>query len=377
MTDKTALVIGGGIGGLCAAIALRQAGVAVDVIEKSPTWDVLGIGIIHQTNAILAEQKLGVMEEVAANGWAFAGGRIHTQSGHMIQEIAAPPARPGAPPSDMGITRPRLAKILRARVEALGAKATAGMTAKVTQNSDDGTEVAFSDGSSARYDLVVGADGIYSDLRIDLWGEEYQPIFSGQGGWRLNVPRPKELEQVWLFLTDDGPNAGLMPLSDELIYMWCTSNEETNDWKDQADLGAEMRGLMSKVGGLYGELRDQYMTDGAGVVYRPFEYVDLPRPWHKGSVVLIGDAAHATTAHLAQGAAMAMEDAVVLGEEAATGGKVPDMLARWEDRRYDRCKWIADHSLKICMHEQGKLDEPDFNVLNTMIAGRKKAMEPI
>ncbi|HWU60962.1 MAG TPA: FAD-dependent monooxygenase [Ensifer sp.] len=377
MAIGKALVIGGGIGGFCAAIALRQKGIAVDLIEKSKSWNELGIGIIHQTNAVLAEKALGVVDEVLAQGWAFSGGRIHNQAGVLLQQIAAPPALPDAPPSDMGITRPRLAAILRARAGVLGTRVKLGTTAVVIRNGPDGATLEFSDGSTADYDLVVGADGIYSKLRDALWGEQYRAKFAGQGGWRCNMPRPKELEQVWLYLRDEGPNCGLMPLANDLVYMWCTSNETSADWKDQSILGREMRELVAKVGGLFGDMRDKYLTDDAAVVYRPFEYVDLPRPWHKGSVVLIGDAAHATTAHLAQGAAMAMEDAVVLGEEAGSGGSAPDVLLRWEERRYDRCQWIAETSLKICRFEQGTLNEPGFNVLATMIEGRKRALAPL
>ena len=93
----------------------------------------------------------------------------------------------------------------------------------------------------------------------------------------------------------------LMPLADDLMYIWTTSNEPDASWKEESQLPMEMHSIVSEVGGIYGEMRDKYLVEGAEVMYRPFEYIDLPRPWHKGSVVLIGDAAHASTAHLAQG----------------------------------------------------------------------------
>jgi len=375
MAIQKALVIGGGIGGLCSAIALRQKGIEVDLIEKSEANYVWGIGIIHQTNAVRAEAMLGVADEVLKQGWGFSGGKIHNKAGHMIQEIAVPPAKEGAMPGDMGITRPRLAKILQNRAETLGTKITFSTTCKVTKNGPDGAEVSFSNGETAKYDLVVGADGIYSDLRDELWGKEFGPKFAGQGGWRCNIPRLPEVDQVWLFLTDKG-NCGLMPLADDLMYIWTTSNEPDASWKEESQLPAEMHSIVSEVGGIYGEMRDKYLVEGAEVMYRPFEYVDLPRPWHKGSVVLIGDASHAATAHLAQGAAMAMEDAIVLAEEAGKAGNAPEALTAWEDRRYERCDWMAKTSLKICQHEQGLIDDPDFNLMGTMIEGRKKAMAP-
>jgi len=377
MPIRKALIIGGGIGGLCAAIALRQKGVEVHVIEKQETPNVLGIGIIHQTNAVLAEAALGVVDEVLKQGWGFAGGRVHNEAGQLLYEIPAPSGLPDDLPADMGITRPRLSAILLKRAKALGTKMTAGSTAQVIDNTSDGATALFSNGDTANYDLVVGADGIYSDLRHRLWGEQYRAIFAGQGGWRLNIPRPKELEQVWLYLrSGGGPNCGLMPLANDLAYMWCTSNEHSANWKDQANLAKEMSNLVENVGGFYGELRDRYITGDADIIYRPFEYIDLPTPWHKGSVVLIGDAAHAATAHLAQGAAMAMEDAVVLGDEVAAGGATPDILQRWEYRRYEKCCWVRETSLKLCLNEQGRLNEPGFDALTKVIEGRKRAMAP-
>ncbi|NLR97366.1 NAD(P)-binding protein [Rhizobium sp. P38BS-XIX] len=376
MPIRKALIIGGGIGGLCAAIALRQKGVETHLIEKQETPKGQGIGIIHQTNAVLAEAALGVADEVLRQGWGFAGGRVHNQAGQLLYEIPAPAGLPEGLPADMGITRSRLTAILLSRTKTLGTKITTGTTAQVIDNTSDSATVRFSNGDSDSYDLVVGADGIYSDLRQRLWGEQYRAIFSGQGGWRLNIPRPEELEHVWLYLRSDGPNCGLMPLANDLAYMWCTSNEQSAGWKDNADLPNEMNNLVKDVGGLYGELRERHLIGGADIIYRPFEYVDLPKPWHKGSVVLIGDAAHASTAHLAQGAAMAMEDAVVLGEEVAAGGAAPDVLQRWENRRYKKCVWVAETSLKLCLNEQGRLNEPGFDALTQMIEGRKRAMAP-
>jgi 2-polyprenyl-6-methoxyphenol hydroxylase-like FAD-dependent oxidoreductase len=103
---------------------------------------------------------------------------------------------------------------------------------------------------------------------------------------------------------------------------------------------------------LIGEVRDQFISDPKQVVYRPLESLFISEPWYKGRVLLIGDAAHATTPHLGQGAAQAIEDAVVLGEEVATGGAVDEILRRFMDRRLDRCKFIVESSLQIGEWEQ-------------------------
>ena len=91
----------------------------------------------------------------------------------------------------------------------------------------------------------------------------------------------------------------------------------------------------------------RYVTDDDAVVYRPVEALIVPAPWHRGRVLLIGDAAHATSPHVGQGAAQAIEDAVVLGEEVERGGDVDAVLERFMARRFDRCKLVVEGSLQI------------------------------
>jgi 2-polyprenyl-6-methoxyphenol hydroxylase-like FAD-dependent oxidoreductase len=101
-----------------------------------------------------------------------------------------------------------------------------------------------------------------------------------------------------------------------------------------------------------GEVRDQYITDPEQVVYRPLEAVFVSEPWYQGRILLIGDAAHASTPHLGQGAAQAIEDAVVLGEEATSGLAPAVFLKRFMERRFERCKFILESSLQIGEWEQ-------------------------
>ncbi len=156
----------------------------------------------------------------------------------------------------------------------------------------------------------------------------------GEGNERLVVGAPFP---AFLGGNPDSP-AG------DLMYLFLTSHEPENPWMDSATLAEKMRERMQGFTGLIGELREQ-ITDSSQVVYKPMEVVFVNEPWHRGRVLIIGDAAHATTPHLGQGAGMAIEDAVVLSEELTAGGSVQEQLQRFMKRRFERCKYISESSV--------------------------------
>src|SRR3954453_21405943 len=161
---RKALVIGGGIGGLSAAIALRRIGVAVDVVEKNPNWDVYGVGIIQPPNAIGALARIGLAEQCIERGHPINGGRNFLAEGTFLGEDDYPPVVPGWPPMN-GMPRPALHDILQQAVLGSGATVKVGESVTELIQREDGVHVAFSDGERGRYDLLVAADGLYSRTR--------------------------------------------------------------------------------------------------------------------------------------------------------------------------------------------------------------------
>lgn len=348
------LVVGGGIGGLCAAIALRRKGIAVDLVELKAEWTVYGVGIIQQSNVVREMAKLGVLDGYLGAAFAFEDVTINTTAGQQLARI--PGQRLAGPeyPANVGISRLALHKVLSETAIELGASVRLGLSVETLDEAVEGVDVLFTDGSRGRYDLVVGADGLFSKVRGLLFGDKYQPRFTGQSVWRYNFPRLAEIDHLANFQGPAG-NAGLVPLADNLMYMFLTSHEPGNPWMDQDSLAAEMRKRLGGFSGVIGELREQ-ITDSSQVVYKPLEVVFVSEPWYRGRVLLIGDAAHAATPHLGQGAGMAIEDAVVLGEELTAGGSVAQQLERFMARRYERCKYIAESSIlagdKEIAHDQ-------------------------
>jgi 2-polyprenyl-6-methoxyphenol hydroxylase-like FAD-dependent oxidoreductase len=231
---------------------------------------------------------------------------------------------------------------------AAGAEIRLGVTA--TKIDDDGAQVRvrFSDDGETDYDLVIGADGVHSQTRAVLFPNAAGPLFTGQSVWRYNLPRPAGLDALHVY---NGPiGAGLVPISNTLMYLYLTTPERGNPRYPQAGIAAVMRG---KVPPALAALAGQ-ITDDEAVVYRPLETVLLEDPWHKGRVVLLGDAVHATTPHLGQGAGLAIEDSLVLAEELARHDTPEAAFIAYRDRRIERCRTIVENSLAICKGQLGE-----------------------
>lgn len=337
------LIVGGGIGGLCAAVALRRKGIEVDLVELKSQWTVYGVGIIQQSNVVREMARLGLLDDYLGAAYAFEDVGIYDPAGNLLARI--PGQRLAGPeyPANVGISRLALHKVLSETAVALGTGVRLGLSVQTLSQDEDGVDVQFTDGGRGRYDLVVGADGLYSKVRGLLFGDKYTPRFTGQAVWRYNFPRAPQIDHLANF-QGAGGNAGLCPLADDLMYMYLTSYEPNNPWMDSATLAEQMRQRLAGFSGLIGELREQ-IRDSAQVVYKPMEVLFIDEPWYHGRIVLIGDAAHATTPHLGQGAGMAIEDAVVLGEELTSGTSLEAQLQRFMTRRFERCKFISESSV--------------------------------
>ncbi len=347
------LVVGGGIGGLSATIALRQAGFDVDVVEKNPAWDVYGVGIIQPGNALRALHQIGLAREAVEQGSPINGGRLYLADGEtmVVQNPTPPPAVEGLP-SGNGITRPRLHKILQQHTIDSGADVRTGVTLTELSDRGDGVEVDFTDGETRDYDLIVGADGLYSQVRAMVFDDAPEPKYTGQLCWRYNLPRIDGLDGIWMFRGTNG-SAGFVPIGEDLMYMLTTDSPPPGSpiHLPREGLAARYRERLAQYGGIVAEHREMVVDDDA-VVVRPLENVLVPAPWHRGRVVLIGDAAHAMTPHCGQGAAQAVEDAIVLAEELATDRPLENALQAFTDRRFERCKVIVEGSEAIGAWEQ-------------------------
>jgi 2-polyprenyl-6-methoxyphenol hydroxylase-like FAD-dependent oxidoreductase len=350
LRNLSVLVIGAGIGGLTAAIALRQRGFTVEMIEKDPGWSVYGVGIIQQGNVLRAVHALGILDRYIDAGVGFDAVEVYAPNGMKVARVPSHRLLPDRP-ANVGVSRRALQKVLGDAASESGATLRLGVTA--TAMDDDGARVAvqFSDGKQGTYDLVVGADGTYSATRKMVFPETPDPAFTGQAVWRYNLPRPAGLDALHAY---NGPiGAGLVPMGPDLIYMFLTTPEPGNPRYSREGLAAAMRGKTAQCAPAIRQLAEQ-ITDDDGVVYRPLDVLLVEGAWHRGRVVLLGDAVHATTPHLGQGAGMAIEDSLVLADELARHEDVEAALNAYRARRFERCAYIVRASLAICMGQLGK-----------------------
>jgi 2-polyprenyl-6-methoxyphenol hydroxylase-like FAD-dependent oxidoreductase len=346
--ELSVLIIGGGIGGLTAAIALRQRGFAVHIIEKDPAWSVYGVGIIQQGNVLRALDQLGVLDQYIDAGLGFDAVEVFAPTGMQVARVPSHRLLPGRP-ANLGVGRRALQKVLGDAAIAAGATLKLGTTAE-SIDADTG-RVRVSDGSAATYDLIIGADGVHSQTRKVVFPEARQPRFTGQAVWRYNLPRPAALDALQVY---NGPiGAGLVPISTDLMYLYLTTPEPENPHYQRAGLAARMREKTQLCAPAIRKVAEQ-ITDDQGVVYRPLEWLLLEGAWCRGRVALLGDAVHATTPHLGQGAGLAIEDSLVLAEEMQRHPEVESALEAYRARRFERCAYVVRASLAICMGQLGK-----------------------
>ena len=342
---RNALVIGAGIGGLTAAVALRRQGVHVDVVEIAPTMTVYGVGIIQSNNSLRALDQIGLAQPCVDAGAPFFGWQLYDEKGSIVGQVAsANDAAPGYPPNN-GITRPTLHRILTDTALEAGATLRFGVSASAINDGADGASVEFTDGRSGRYELVIGCDGLHSRTRKQLFADSADPEFTGQGVWRYNLPKPAGMDWVRSY---DGPRCkvGFVPISSTLMYILVVAAEPGNPRFEGPQMAAEMRARLEGMTDLVAEMTP-LIIDPDKVVYRPMETLLLPAPWMKGNVILIGDAAHSMTPHLGQGAAMAIEDAVLLGELMGRDDPVEGLLDEFMQRRFDRVEMVCNTSRQI------------------------------
>jgi len=372
---KNLLIIGGGIAGLCTAIGLRGSGIRVDIVELNPKWDVYGVGIIQLANALRALAALGLAERAVAEGYPMDGLEMYAPNGHTIAKLPQPRIAGPNFPAQNGITRPKLHSILQDAAKASGAHVRTGLTIKSIDEADGHVNVVFTDGTTGQYDLVVGADGLRSTVRSIVFGASPQPKFENQIVWRYNVKKPPEVKDICMWMGD--PKVGIVPMSPDLMYVFITDGPyETLPRFVEGELAAQMRKRLTHYAHLplIAGVCEQ-ITDSSKVVVRPFETILVPSPWYRGRVVLVGDSAHAMTAHIAQGAAMAIEDAVVLTEEIKNGDDLASVLANYDKRRFGRVSQLVEMSRQLCEWE--RTHDPKADVMGVTVASFQLAAQPI
>ena len=350
---SSALVVGGGIAGLGCAIALQKAGVQCDVVEIAVS--ALGWSLGLSGRAVDTLIDLGIYEECCATGRSFDPGTTAlTMSDAQGKVLSAGPKRPSWPGSKptVGVYRPEFLRILSDAAQRAGAVIHRPMTVKTLDVRDDAAHVVFADGSEKTYDLVVGADGISSSTRRMLFPEAGKPMYAGQMSIRWMAPGAPIDGEGW-FISPLG-RLGFYYLPGDVVYVAAVIDAPEGTWLEGESLYKIYADLLdSFTAPPVVELRRR-LTPDAHVICRPFEWIFVPESWYRGCALLIGDAAHATTAHMGMGGGMALEDAVVLGQCIAAAATLPEALKTFMERRYERVRSVVETSVALSRLEQTK-----------------------
>ena len=340
------LIIGGGFSGMSAAIQLRKAGASVDLVEIDPGWRSYGAGISVLGPTLRAFRTLGILDEFLKRGAGTDGVDLFASSGHPIGSLPTPRLAGPDVPAQGAIMRPVLAAILAQATKAAGTAVRLGATFSGLESAADSVRVRLTDGSEADYDLVIGADGLDSKTRATVFPNAPAPRYIGQCVWRAVMPRPPEIVRT-RFWMGDKVKVGVNPVSPGEMYMFVTEDRPTNERLDPSRFVEMLKALLVPfTDPVVKAIRDS-LSEGSRIVYRPLETLLLPRPWSVGRVVLIGDAVHATTPHLASGACIGIEDAIVLSEEIDRSADIAVALKAFEDRRWERCRMVVENSLRL------------------------------
>ncbi|NGO77651.1 FAD-dependent oxidoreductase [Streptomyces sp. YC504] len=349
-TPRTVLVIGGGAAGSAAAILLRRAGITVDLIEAKDDWNATaGSGITLQGNALRVLRELGVWEQVEKSGFGFGAVGITTPDGTVLH--VAEDLRTGGDdlPATVGMQRPQLQSILIEAVRASGAGVRLGVRATSFAQNRHGVTVAFTDGTEGRYDLVIAADGLGSATRAAV-GITDKPEPTGMAIWRIAAPRPAGVARTDLAYGGPAYIAGYCPTSATTLYAYVVEANRDRGSIPPDTYADEMRSLAQHYGGHWPEIT-AHITDPARVNYTWFDRLLVEGSWHRGRVVLVGDAAHCCPPTLAQGAALSMEDAWVLAQMLTATEDAADwddaLLQAYYERRIARVRPVVEASVQI------------------------------
>lgn len=346
---RRVLVVGGGIGGMAAAVAMGQRGMDVLLIEKRPEFSVPGVGLGQPANALRVLDSLGVLPQVLAAGFQYDCMRYFDYNRDLIVEHKFLLGGPGLP-AVCALSRSDLHGILLDAALKAGVQMRLGTTVASMNQDANTVYTTFNDGTADEFDLVVGFDGIRSTTRTFAFGEAFDPVPSGYGAWRLQVPRAPEIDAME-FYQGLGSKTGAMPLNADTMYLFHIRAEDPGAEFARPEYTRLLQERLAGYGSHIGRIRDE-LTDDADIVYSPLEPMLVPPPWHNGRIVLGGDAAHTFPPHLTQGAGMALEDGLVLADELAQDKSIEDKLNSYAERRYWRCAFVYTLSMQMLYSEQ-------------------------
>ena len=342
MQDLKAIVIGAGIGGLTAGIALKQAGYEVEIYERTTKLRPAGAGISLWSNGVKVLNQLGLGKEIAAIGGEMNRMEYRSHQDEPLNKVDLQPLFEKVGQRPYPVSRTDLQQMLLDAFDE--SQVRMGMKCVAVEQDDHSATAIFEDGTQATGDLVVGADGIKSIIREYVLGEALTPRYADYVNWNGLVPASPELCEAdnWVLYVGEGKRASMMPVGGDRFYYFfgapMAEGSETPPEDRREELAQHFADWPAAVQALIRTL------DPADSNRLEISDIDPPAHLVKGRIALLGDSGHATTPTLGQGGCQAMEDAAMLTRFLVTTNiSVPDALMRYEQSRKSR---TADLTMK-------------------------------
>jgi len=341
--DRQIAIIGGGIAGLTTAIALQQLNYQPVVYERSTELREVGAGITLWHNAMAVLDQLGVAEEIYRQGREISSGSIFTSSGDLLNDMDFTSFDQIYGVKSVAIHRAKLLRILADQVGDDHIK----LSKELVTFEQNPLKIVFTDTSITQPDVMIGADGIFSDVRAKM-KPDIKPQYSGYIAYRSIVEiDPDEMDKLQQYIGEywgRGLRFGSVAISDTELYWFATEN--LPEHTDLSDLHVKSR-LLQHFGDWTKFVVDLIeQTEEENILVNKIYDLKPFQSWYDGRCLLIGDAAHATTPNLGQGAAISIEDAYVIAT-LMPGQSTYNVFEAFEQLRYHRTKWICKTSRRL------------------------------
>jgi 2-polyprenyl-6-methoxyphenol hydroxylase-like FAD-dependent oxidoreductase len=374
---RNALIVGGGMGGLSAAIAMAQRKIEVTVVERAHEWT--GAAIHFHYGPVYALDELGILDQILERAhfipadapssmfgiFTAQGDRLPLGEPELGEDWSVPPT--------IAIYRPILGEIMMQAARQHGVELLVGHTYTSMKPSADAVDVELTTGDRRSFDLVVGADGINSGLREQFFGEVDGPTYIGSMAFRMMFKDAPDSWRSGLHVAQGTTiSANLLPGNH--FYLAVPHKMERRQIEQD-----EAREIVLSELDKYrpSEMFDaiaERLTDDIDIIVGAYEWIFVPPPWHRGRIVLVGDAIHATAPTIGSAGGMAIEDGVVLAQELAATEDVDRALTAYAERRADRAKLVVVASETLMRTHQERRSPEEESVIR--LAAYEKLVQP-
>lgn len=356
MKKNTFLILGAGIAGLSTAIALKNIGIEALVVEASETIRPVGAGLSLAANAIEGLQHLKISEEVIKKGRILESFILNEKGGKVIKKVSTQPTKSKDTIKNFTIHRAKLHEVLLSKISP--ENIVTGKRSVSVSKTPEGIQIIMEDGSTLHTQYLIVAEGIHSPLR-DVIASDTSVRYSGYTCWRgiannseLNI---NETSETW---GKEG-RFGIVPLADNQIYWFACKNSirPNSDFKNYTldDLVNNFKEYHHPI------VEIIRTTSPRNLIWSDISDIKPIKKFAYGNIVLIGDAAHATTPNMGQGACMAIEDSVILANCLLKNSRVADAFKSFEKRRISRTKKIVTESWRL-----GKVAQVENDFLRSL-----------